>query len=272
MKISQQDSELFFKLMSPLLHYVNLKLSIFPKVDSFEKYEKLNLRDKLEIRDKLYERIDLLDQFIVENPDGLSGEEFEILAGWKKFVKGKFFIERYLKKYSIFIDGDKVYAVLAVNQRLEDIIPKEYLPAYVEAVLLPFKGGIVYDGFLMRTNMFFGSGYKFSLKEAYMSAKQKGQIIESFDPEKQAALEKKLNTPAKDYRPILSELSEQAKQLRSSGSAPAVYSPAFSLAKAGIDLACIAVETPDDLGALWKAFEKIEKLMAKAEIVLHRME
>lgn len=272
MKLSLQDTLLFYELMAQLGHYANRQLKIFPAFDTFEKFQEIDSEERFEIRTQLYENIDLIDKFIAENPANLSQEELQIVLSWKKFHKGKFFIERHLKKYSVFIDDDKVYAVLALQDSFEDILPKTYLPSYVEAVLLPFKGAIIYDGFLARTNIFFGSNHKASLKEIYLSAKQKGQIIESFDPAVQKAKQAKLFKPNKDYRPLLEEISKHAKKLRSGGNAPAVYSPAFSLAKAGIDFARLAVENPDDLDALWKALRKIAKATARAETILYRQQ
>jgi hypothetical protein len=69
---------------------------------------------------------------------------------------------------------------------------------------------------------------------------------------------------------MLDDLSRQAKKLRSSSGAPAVYSPAFSLVKASIEFAKLAVENSDDTDRLWKALKKVERATGKAETVLYR--
>ena len=108
------------------------------------------------------------------------------------------------------------------------------------------------------------------LKETYMTAKQNGMIIESFDPRVQAEKAARKKKPLKDFRPTVDEIWQQAKTLRSVGGAPPIYSPAFSLTKASIEFTKLAVSSPDDLDALWKALKKVERAIRKAETTLYR--
>lgn len=272
MKLTTQDAALYFKLMWSLQLYVSQKLAIIPEVTTVDEYERLPSSEKLAVRNALYENIELVDAYLNENPHKLSAEELEIVSRWKQFQQGDFFIERLLKKYAIFIGGEKVYGVLALYETLDEILPYKSLPYYAKAVLLPFKGKIIYDGLLQGYSVLFGGGIKFDLKETYMMAKQNGRIIESFDAKKQA--EKKMGStrPSKDFRPIFEAISQQAKQLRSSSGAPAIHSPAFSMAKASIEFAKLAAEAPGDIDELWKALRKVERAINKAETVLYRAE
>ena len=80
-------------------------------VTTFEKFMDLPLEEKVEIRDALHDKIDLIDSFIEENPFKFLAEELEIVRGWKNFIKGRFHLIRYLKKYAIFLDeSDPPYA------------------------------------------------------------------------------------------------------------------------------------------------------------------
>lgn len=270
MKLSDQDAELFFNLMLSLQNFVNLKLGIIPEIKDFDEYQKIPSSEKLAVRDALYGKIELVDSYLAENPQGFSDEELEIVKSWKKFERGNFFIERLLKKHAIFIEGEKVYAVLALYESFEDVLPYVSLPYYAEAVLLPFKGRLIYDGQLKGYSVMFGSGIKFDLKEAYMAAKQNNKIIDSFDPKVQADKAARKKKPIKDWKPTIEEISKEAKKLRSSSGAPAIHSPAFSLAKASIEFARLAVEKPEDIDELWKALEKVERVLGKAETVLYR--
>lgn len=272
MKLTTQDAAQYFNLMWSLQAYVNQKLAIMPEVASVEEYEKLPSTEKLIVRDALYDNIELIDSFLEEVYEKISREEREIIRSWKKFQRGDFFIERLLKKYAVFIGGDRVYGVLALYETFEEMLPYMRLPYNARAVLLPFKGKIIYDGMLQGYAMSFGGGIKSNLKEAYMAAKQNGRIIESFDPQKQAEKETMKKTPSKDWGPTLDEISQQTKKLRSSSGAPAVHSPAFSMAKASVEFAKLAVENPDDIDELWRALKKIKRAMSKAETVLYRSE
>lgn len=272
MKLSKQDADLFFKLMWSLQNYINLKLEILPDITNVDEYQKLSSAEKLTVREKLYENIELIDSYLEENPQNLPGEELEIIRGWKKFQRGDFFIERLLKKHAIFIGGDKVYAVLALYDTFEDVLPYLSLPYYAKAVLLPFKGKIIYDGLLQGYTVSFGSGIKYDLKETYMSAKQNRRIIDSFDASKRIAKAVVSRKASKDLGPIIDEISHHAKKLRSSSGAPAIHSPTFSLTKASIEFAKLAVEHPDDIDNLWKALKKVERALRRAETVLYRSE
>lgn len=272
MKLSNQDANLYFKLMWSLQNYVNLKLEILPEVVTVDEYEELPSSKKLGIRNALYEHIELIDPYLKENPQKLSGAELEIIRSWKKFQRGDFFIERLLKKYAVFIGGDQVYAVLALFDPFDEVLPYVSLPYYTKAVLLPFKGKIIYDGLLQGYAASFGGGVKDNLKETYLAAKQNGRIIESFDPQKQTAKNAVSKQTIKDLGPIIEEISQQARKLRSSSGAPTIHSPAFSLVKASIKLAKLAIENPNDADELWKALKKIENAARKAETVLYRSE
>ena len=272
MKLTTQAADLFFKLMWSLQNYVNLKLEIIPDIATVDEYQQLPSTEKLDVRDALYDNIELIDKFVKENPQNLSEEELKIVKGWRKFQRGDFFIERLLKKYAIFIGDEKVYAVLGLYESLEDLLPYVRLPYYARAVLLPFKGKIVCDGMLQGYAVSFGGGVRSNLKETYMAAKQNGRIIESFYPGKQAEKTARKKKPSKDWGPTLDEISQQAKKLRSSSGAPAIQSPAFSMAKASTEFARLAVENPDDQDQLWKALRKVERALKKADTVLYRAE
>jgi hypothetical protein len=272
MKLSTQDADLFFKLMWSLQAHVNLKLGSLPDIVTVDDYQKLPSPEKLPVRDALYDNIEFIDSYLEENPQDLSEGELEIVRSWKKFQRGNFFIERLLKKYAVFIGGEKVYGVLALYETFEDVLTYNRLPYYAKAVLLPFKGHIIYDGILQGYAVSFGSGIKFDLKETYMTAKQNGWIIESFDPKRQAEKTARVKKPMKDWGATINEISGQAKKLRSSSGAPAIHSPAFSLAKASIAFAKLAVDNPDDIDELWRALKKVERAIGKTETVLYRVD
>lgn len=129
---------------------------------------------------------------------------------------------------------------------------------YVEAVLLPFKGKIIYDGLFQARNIFFGGGIKRNLKESYMKAKQNNRIIESFDTVAENSLKKEANnkTSFKDWRPGLNELAEASKKLRGKATDPAIFSPAFSLIRASIEFAQLAVSDESNPEDCYKALNK----------------
>lgn len=181
MQLSQSEADYFFSLFKPLLVYTNQKFQINSGIKKPEDVEKCPFEDTVKIRGTLYQNIELFDNFIQDNLQTLSTEDISVVQSWKGFIQSKFFIFRHLKKYTTFLTAGepyKVYGVLSLYSPFEEIVG-DYLPKFVETVLLPFKDKIVSDGIFKSSNMFFGSGFRGGLKETYEEAKARFGIITS---------------------------------------------------------------------------------------------
>lgn len=186
-KLAKRDLKLFLKLHLSLLFYANQQLGIVGGVPTLEKFMELPLERKLKVRNALYDHIALIDSFIAENLFNFSPGELEIVAGWKNLVKGTFYLLRYLKRYAIFLDDKappKAYGVVALSDTFEEILGSG-LPIRLKAVLLPFKGQIVYDGFMVPYHVIFGGGIRRELNDDYQKAKHRFGIITSLPPPKE---------------------------------------------------------------------------------------
>lgn len=188
MNLSPDDVALFYKLHPALLVYVNQELGVVPQASTAPDLMRLPPEERRKVRDALVERLDLIDSFVEQNPVGFSTDELAIVRSWKSFIEGRFYVVRYLTRYAVFLDDHtppKAYGVLALADSFEDIIGP-YLPILVGAVLLPFKGRIVYDGLLTYFRISFGSGARRSFGDSYQEAKAEFGIITSlpFSPEK----------------------------------------------------------------------------------------
>lgn len=274
MRLSVEDVKLFYKLLYPLQFYTKEKLELLPEVKTEEEYRKLTAQQKLEVRDALYAHPELFDEFIQQNPAHLNNDELAIIRSWKQFVKGDFFIERFLKKYSIWIgDGSPspVYGVLGIMESLDEIIHPSYLPLRVHAVLLPWKGQIVYDGVFQSYNVLFGSGIRDSLREAYMAAKQNGRIIESLTEDTQAELTKKtISKPVKGWTEEAESLVQLANTFK--GQNVSLHSETFSLLKAVALLTQTVVTPASDVDSIWAELKKVRRALSKLETALERTE
>ena len=270
MKLTTQEFDLFYKLIGSLQHFANQKLGIVPGIATMKQHVTLPSDERLKVRNALYEHPEIIDEYVKENPDGYGKDELEIVRSWKKFQRGEYFIERVLKSYAIFIGENKVYGVVGLRDEIEDVVP--YIPFYCRAVLLPFKGRIIYDGLLQGYKVSFGAGVKRELKEMYMAAKQQGRIIVSFDEAEQQKRGTEQKKKAKNWAPMLEKMAQEAKKLRSGRGEPAMHGPAFGVVRASIEFARIAVEDPENSEQLWKAFKRVERAMRKAEAVLYSMD
>ena len=273
MKLSKPDADLFFRLTWALHFFVNRKMNIYSRIKNVRYYQRrCDDKKKAKVRQALYENKNLIDSFVEENPDDFSKEDLSIVSGWKDFIWGDFYIERFLKKQTIFIQDGNVYGVLGLHQSFNELIHRSNLPLYVNAILLPFKGKIIYDGFLGMHNLYFGSGVKGRLKETYLRAKQNHRIIERFQTDPAAEQKKPAAKPLKDWKPELDDVAAKVKKWRGSAGQPAIYTPAFSLVKASVEFARLAVSETDEMEALYAALKKINRALKKTAAVLDREE
>jgi len=176
--LNQDEAELFFKLHSSLMCFVNERLEIVPGIRNPSEFRSLSADSRLKARNALLDNMNLLDMFVDLNPFEFSGEELNIVLSWKHQVAGKFFVFRNLKKYTVFLaeKAPVAYGVVALTEPFEDLIGSD-IPVWAETVLLPFKDQIIYDGLLCRYNVFFGGGIRRRLQESYIGAKERLGIV-----------------------------------------------------------------------------------------------
>ena len=160
MLLSPEDAELFFKLHRALMFFVNQRLDVVSDIGSPDEFAALLLPTRLEVREAFLEEVDLIESFVDENPASLNEKELEIVSSWHDHVTGKFYLFRQLKNYMVFLSSEEVpvaYGVLALTEPFEDVIGPR-LPVMVDAMLLPFRDCIIYDGLLGSYNVSFGGG------------------------------------------------------------------------------------------------------------------
>ncbi|MBN1134448.1 MAG: DUF1186 domain-containing protein [Methanosarcinaceae archaeon] len=148
MKLSKEDSALFFRLYWSLLYYVNQK---YPVIKGLKKPDlrDWNINKILELEETFYSHLELIDSFIIENPFEFDQEELEIVNSWKKAVKDRFIIISHQKDHTIFLHNAKIpkaYGVLGLYDEIKDITPKP--PIIAGTILLPFKRKIIHSGII----------------------------------------------------------------------------------------------------------------------------
>jgi len=187
MRLSERDLKLFYKLHPALLFYANKQTKTIEHVSTLDEFMCLAPEPRCRIRDALCDNAHLIDSFVAENPRHFSAGELDILRDWKHFIKGQFFLIRYLKKYAVFLEEGqpRAYGVVGLSDEIEDMLGPR-LPIYLETVLLPFRGQIVYDGLVTTYSVYFGPGMRRSLNDAYQEAKFRYGVITSlpFSPDK----------------------------------------------------------------------------------------
>lgn len=182
MKLNEEDVELFFKLSGALLFYTNQKYPVTKNLKE-PMFKDIPPADIKSLYERLSSHTELIDSFVDENPFSFTQEELEIIKSWNNLVKGKFMIMFYLRDYTAFMsisNKQKVYGVISLQDKIRDVIPPS-LPHYVETILLPFRGKIIYCGYIYGYDVRIDENLKRSLKEWYHKARRKFGIITSLD-------------------------------------------------------------------------------------------
>ena len=182
MMLDKEDVDLYYRLHWSLLFYVNQKYKVINGLNK-PVLRQENPGKIMEIYGKLFSNLGLIDSFVAENPFKFNGEELDIVRSWKNYVKDRFLIVAHLKDYSVFMttgDNRKAYGVLGLTDRIEDVVPP-LMPLYLETILFPFKGRIIYCGLISTYNIQIGSNMRRSIQAEYQQAKRRFGIITSLD-------------------------------------------------------------------------------------------
>lgn len=182
MRLLKEDVDLFYKLNWSLLFYVNQKHPVIKELkEPLFKHEDPNLVFKLQ--EKLYSHPEIIDSFVAENPFKFSEEELAIVKSWKNFVKDKFLIVAYLKDYTVFLTtgkDQKAYGVLGLYDEIEHVMPP-LIPIFADTILLPFKGKIIYCGFISAFNIHIGGNMRRGIQAEYQKVKSMYGLITSLN-------------------------------------------------------------------------------------------
>jgi hypothetical protein len=183
MILTPQDTQRFYAIWFPLLHFVNEQRNLLPSFPATYGERSVSPNDAATLRDALWSDDTLREAFVAENPANLASVDLALIASWKTRVSGDFYFFRQLKKYAVFLpqsESTRAYAVLGLVSPIEEIVPIPP-PCLVQTTLLPFEGKIIYDSLLIGYNVYFGSGIRSSLNEAYKAAQERGTFITSLE-------------------------------------------------------------------------------------------
>lgn len=178
MRLSEEDSKLFYKLWLPLLDYVNKKYGVNENLPEMASAGGLNPVEVKEVANKLWDDVSVIDEYLSEQTDGMPEEHRMIIKGWKRKVQGRFILERHLKKGSIFIftEDNSVYLVSGIVSSWQEMFPYAHLPMMLDATLIPFKDVIISDGLVVPYRIVIGGNMARSFKEIYMENKSNGLV------------------------------------------------------------------------------------------------
>lgn len=180
MLLSQKDYHEFLQTHLNLLYFIGYYTGIIDEEMEFKEFLETNISLKILCRNTFLNDKTILDEYFMEWKE-IPDEQVSILSGFKKAITGQFVLLKCLSKHAILqnIENGNFYAVKALGETFEELIP-DY-PVILDLTILPFKGQIIYDGFILGGNVKIGKNIKELLHEEYMKAKKKNQIITTLD-------------------------------------------------------------------------------------------
>ncbi|MEZ4885025.1 MAG: hypothetical protein R3E32_09900 [Chitinophagales bacterium] len=189
MRLTTKEYEQFLEIYPRLVFFVGKRKEMLGKKVQFEDFTQLPVEERIAIRDELFKYPKWIDEYVRLHKEELSEETIEIVLGFKNFVEGEFVLLKFLKDYTIFLQDKVAYGVLSLGDEFEDYLGRD-IPIYVKAVLLPFKGKIIFDGFMQSHMVRFGRVYKASFNESYKVAKATYGIVTTLPFDNQPAYKK----------------------------------------------------------------------------------
>ena len=198
MRLTESEYYQYIKLHQRLILYAGQTHGLLDKALSFDEFQGLSSQEKFIPRQALYDHPNTILTFVKENPYDFSDQELAMVEGFRHFVRGDFVVYKYLKNYTIFLQDDIAYGVLALSDTFQSFFG-DNLPTMIKAVLLPFNGKIVYDGMFQSYPVYFGGGIKRSMNEDYKFAKAQYGIVTQLPFDGKPAYEQQAPEEQLDY-------------------------------------------------------------------------
>ena len=190
-----EEAARFHTLYPSLIGFVCAKIGGVEGVVDANTFREAPLPRKMQARKLLLEHSGLVSAYVDANPDDIRELDLGLVLDWKRFVRGRFIVERDLRQHTVFMtEGDppRAFGVLGLHSEITDII-QQPLPAMV--VRSSCRGRpIICDGLLGGFNVIFGPGVRRRFTETYKRAKASG-IVTSLDPDWQPSPPKTATTP-----------------------------------------------------------------------------
>lgn len=131
--------------MDCLLTYVNGRFNVVDVPEMDDRDPLIEAKLAL-IAHELWENVAVIDDFVQDNPYDLPFDDLSLCRSWKDALAGTFTVVRYQQGRAVLMHESGIYSVQGVEAEWEEVLGR--VPAVVDAVLLPFEGSIIYDGFL----------------------------------------------------------------------------------------------------------------------------
>lgn len=159
--VKKEEGILFFNLKNLLFNYTNQKYRINNELESLDDICNAETEEITEIREKLWSDKNIIIEYTLKNPDNLDSSYINIIRNWnEKKIKKEFILYKYEKEYTILMDDNYIYYIKGLKESIRNMIPENELPTFVNTVLLPLNGKIIYDSIINQYDVSFGQEFR----------------------------------------------------------------------------------------------------------------
>ena len=144
--MSDADARLFYSTMNALLVYTNERLHVVAPRRLRERPENPDMlyENGAQVAEALWRHRALIEDFVRDNPLGLSKRQLEIARPWRGALRDMFTVVDANEDRAIYMNQDRLFVVGAMQDPADSHV--HHIPSLMLLTLLPFKGGIVTDG------------------------------------------------------------------------------------------------------------------------------
>lgn len=144
--MSDADARLFYSTMNALLVYTNERLHVVAPQRLRERPENPDMlyENGAQVAEALWRHRALIEDFVRDNPLGLSRRQLEVARPWRGALRDMFTVVDANEDRAIYMNQDRLFVVGAMQDPADAHV--HHIPSLMLLTLLPFKGGIVTDG------------------------------------------------------------------------------------------------------------------------------
>ena len=116
------------------MDFVNKKYKLIKGLYGMTSPEGLPLQSVARISAKLLEDKTVIDEYILTGARKLDDEETAIVSSWKRAIRGRFVVDRHLKRGSVLIsvENKQVYIVKGICSSWRELL--ELLPVFLRSL------------------------------------------------------------------------------------------------------------------------------------------
>ena len=121
MHLTLQQNDRFFDIMNTLLLYVNERFSVVADfmLDDFD--PAVEAKASI-VAQTLWDNVEVIDDFVRDNPYGLSQSDLRIAEAWKDRLQGVFTLVRHEGGLALLTDGENVFAVAGLEVDMDEAL------------------------------------------------------------------------------------------------------------------------------------------------------